>query len=308
MKLSGRGLTGTIITHALLLALLILGGLTFPVPPPEEEGILVNFGTDDTGFGLVEPEGDESNAGTPDPVVEEFIPEPVQESAPDPVADNNPVQADNTQDLEETVVKEKPQPTPEELRKAQEEADRIRREQEAERQARLEEERRQRELEAERERQLEEERKKRETADRLNRLGQNTFGNQGVGESEGSQGVNPGTGTNQGTTTGTPGADNYGEGSGLGDGISYGLGSRKAVGSLPKPNVDNCQVTARIVVEVEIQVDRSGSVTSAAVKRATYQDSCIWNTVLQAARRTKFSAAPSATFKEEGWIRYIIEP
>jgi hypothetical protein len=34
-----------------------LQDLTFPDPPPEEEGILVNFGTDDTGFGHFEPMG-----------------------------------------------------------------------------------------------------------------------------------------------------------------------------------------------------------------------------------------------------------
>ena len=73
MKLSGKGLTGTIIIHVLILALLILGGLTFPIPPPEEEGILVNFGTDDTGFGNIEPEGDEENQGNPEPEMAEPV-------------------------------------------------------------------------------------------------------------------------------------------------------------------------------------------------------------------------------------------
>ena len=126
-------MTGTIVTHGLLLALLILGGLTFPVPPPEEEGILVNFGTDDTGFGLIEPEGDEANEGNPLPETTPSQPETTRESRPEPV-ETSPVAADNTQDLEETVVKEEPQPSAEELRREQEEAERIRREQEEVRQ------------------------------------------------------------------------------------------------------------------------------------------------------------------------------
>ena len=51
MKLSRRGLIATIVYHTLLVLLLVFAGLTFPDPPPEEEGILVNFGTDDDWIG-----------------------------------------------------------------------------------------------------------------------------------------------------------------------------------------------------------------------------------------------------------------
>jgi outer membrane biosynthesis protein TonB len=142
----------------------------------------------------------------------------------------------------------------------------------------------------------------------LNNLGRNTFGRQGVGEENGSQGVDPGTGKNQGKVTGTPGASNYSDGSGLGDGASYGLGSRKAVGQIPKPNVDDCNVSSRIVVKVEIQVDRNGTVVSASVLSATFADNCIWNVVVQAARITKFTSDQNASFKQTGWIEYTIEP
>ena len=66
MKLNRRGLIATIIYHALLLLLLVFAGLTFPDPPPEEEGILVNFGTDEFGLGDFEPMGDDQQAGNPD--------------------------------------------------------------------------------------------------------------------------------------------------------------------------------------------------------------------------------------------------
>jgi colicin import membrane protein len=314
MRISNRGLTGTIIFHGLILALLILGSLTFPDPPPEEEGILVNFGTDDTGFGTVEPIGDETNQGTPEPEVAE--PVPVSEpSTPPPAA---PVEKtiDQTQDIEEVKVKEDPKPTAEEIRREREQAELIQKQQEEERIRREEAERIRRQEEAERkrleeeQRRLEEERRRREErAAEADNRGKTAFGGrQGVGEQEGTQGENPGTGTNQGTTTGTPGATNYGDGSGLGDGPSYGLGSRKAVGTLPTPKVENCNVTSRIVVTVEIQVDRDGNVVGASKKSATFDDNCIMNAVLAAARATKFTSDQNASFRQTGWIRYTIEP
>lgn len=290
MNINRQGFIGSIIVHGLLAALLILGGLTFPDPPPEEEGILVNFGTDDTGTGFVEPEGDETQAGTPEPVAEEIteeVTEEVPETTPTPTEQTR---ADNTQDVEETPVREEPQPTEEELQRQREER-----------------ERRQQELEEQRKRE-EEQRKRHEQADRLNNLGESTFGRQGTGEDDGSQGVQPGEGTNQGSTTGSPGATNYGEGSGLGDGISIdGLGGRKVEG-VTKPNVDNCEVTSRILVTVEIQVDRDGNVVSANVSNATFADKCIWDRVIEAARSTKFVRDPNASYKQKGWIKYTIEP
>ena len=308
MRINRRGLIGTIIIHGLLLALLILGGLTFPDPPPEEEGVLVNFGTDDTGFGSVEPQGDEVNQGTPEPEVAETTPEAVPEYTPPPPAKTETAPADNTQDVEEVVVKEDPKPSAEEIRRQQEETERIRREQEAERIRKAEEERIRQEQLAEQRRIEEERRKQQEQANRLNNLGRNAMGRQGVGEQDGSEGVNPGSGTNQGATTGSEGAPNYGDGQGLGSGPAYGLGTRKAVGGLPLPNVENCNVTSRMVVTVEIQVDQSGNVVGASVQSATFQDKCIWDNVLEAARRTKFTGDQNAAFRQTGWIRYTIEP
>lgn len=308
MRINRRGFIGTLTVHGLILALLLLGGLTFPDPPPEEEGVLVNFGTDDTGFGTVEPIGDESNQGSPEPEVQEYIPEKVEATSPPERVVTESTPADQTQDIEEVVVKEDPKPTAEEIRRQQEQAELRKKQQEAERVRRAEEERIRREQEEERKRQEEERLRREQQADRLNNMGKSTFGRQGVGEQEGSEGVTPGTGTNQGTVTGSPGATNYGDGSGLGDGPSYGLGSRKAVGTIPLPNVDNCNVTSRIVVTVEIQVDRSGNVVSASVQSATFADNCIWKVVVEAARNTKFTSDQNASFRQTGWIRYTIEP
>ena len=116
MKLNRRGLIATIVYHALLLAVLIFAGLTFPDPPPEEEGILVNFGTDEFGLGDFEPMGDDQQAGDPELEVEQYQ-EPVveEEEYVEPVEETReaytppePVEVDQTQDVEEVQVKEEP--------------------------------------------------------------------------------------------------------------------------------------------------------------------------------------------------------
>jgi outer membrane biosynthesis protein TonB len=312
MKLNRRGLIATIVYHALLLALLIFAGLTFPDPPPEEEGILVNFGTDEFGLGDFEPMGDDQQAGNPDeeiaqyqePVeeVEEYV-EPVEEVR-EAYTPPDPVEVDQTQDVEEVQVKEEPKPTAEELeRQRQQELER-QRQQELERQ-RIEQERIERERREEQERI---ERERQAQAERLNNLGRDAFGNQGVGETEGGEGITQGSG-NQGDPNGSPDSDRYDTGGGLGDGISFGgLGSRRARGSLPKPNMAGCEVTQKITVQVEVQVDREGNVISAIVTNATYQNKCIWDMVVEAAKKSKFSVDQSANYRQTGWIRYIIVP
>jgi outer membrane biosynthesis protein TonB len=313
MKLNGRGLTGTIIYHALLLALLLFAGLTYPDPPPEEEGILVNFGTDEFGLGDYEPMGDDQQAGDPLQAEVTQAQEPVEELVEDaqPVVETRqttppprPVEVDQTQDVEETRVKEAPKPTPEELeRQRQAELERQRLEQE-----RIERERREEQERIAREEQERIERERQQQAERLNNLGRNAFGNQGVGQTEGSEGVTQGSG-NQGDPNGSPDSDNYGTGGGLGDGISFGgLGSRRALGNLPKPNMSGCDVTQKITVQVEVQVDRNGNVVSAIVTNSTYQNKCIWDMVVEAATKSKFSVDQNANYRQTGWIRYIITP
>ncbi len=310
MKLNRRGLIATIVYHTLLILLLVFAGLTFPDPPPEEEGILVNFGTDETGLGDFEPMGDDQQAGEPDePIVEETpefieeIPEPAQEEVVETYTPPDPTPVDNTQDVEEVQVKEDPKPTAEELKRLEEE--RIERERLAElERERLEQERIEREAREEQERI---ERERQAQADRLSNAGQSAFGNQGVGETEGGEGITEGDG-NQGVTTGSPDADNYGTGGGLGNSPTFGLGSRNAIGRLPLPNVAGCEVTQKIEVKVEIVVDKEGKVISATVLNATYQDKCIWEMVVEAAKKSKFSVDQNASYQQTGWIRYTIVP
>lgn len=318
MKLNKRGLIATIIYHTALLLLLIFAGLTYPFPPPGEEGILVNFGTDETGFGEEEPMGDDRGAGEPDRPAEE---EPVEQTGEEeqeyqeaiqPTTSPEQVTADQTQDVEETRVKEEAAPDPQILeRQRQEELERQRQEElERQRQEELERQRLEQER-IERERREEQERIERERqqqAERLRNAGRDAFGRQGVGETEGSQGVTEGSG-NQGDPDGSPDADRYGTGGGLGDGITFGgLGSGRTARNIPKPDVSGCEVTSRIEVMVDIQVDREGKVVAASVRSASFADDCIWNMVVEAARKSRFSLDQSASFRQTGWIKYIIVP
>jgi colicin import membrane protein len=51
-----NGLIGTILLHAALVLLLIFFGFRTPLPLPPEQGLLVNFGNSETGFGDLEPQ------------------------------------------------------------------------------------------------------------------------------------------------------------------------------------------------------------------------------------------------------------
>ena len=68
-----KGLIGTILFHAVLFIAFIFLGLTYTFPP-EEEGIEVNFGDSETGFGEEEP------ATTPVETQPESVPETREES------------------------------------------------------------------------------------------------------------------------------------------------------------------------------------------------------------------------------------
>ena len=54
-KSKRKGIIGTILFHAFLLAAFLFMGLTYQDPPPAEEGISINFGFIDEGFGEIEP-------------------------------------------------------------------------------------------------------------------------------------------------------------------------------------------------------------------------------------------------------------
>ncbi len=259
--------------------MLILG--FSPPPPPEiEEGILVNFGTDETGSGLIEPsEMAMQEASSPPPA-----PSPVN------VQDDEPLL---TQDNEDAPEVKKVDPEAEKRRLEKIEADRRIREQ-------LEAERKKRELEEAERRRIEAEQKRQ--ADIMNRTRDALANSRNTGTSGTSEGDAGGTG-NQGVPTGSVDSKVRGDGSGLGDkGISYDLQGR-GFQSLPSPRYDY-QEEGRVVVEVS--VDRNGRVTQAVagIKGSTTLDEYLLRVAREAAMQARFDPKPDAPAIQKGSITY----
>lgn len=293
-----KGIIGTLIFHVVLAIILIVTGFHTPEPPPEEEGILVNFGTDETGSGLLEPAPASSEQ-------QSNITEPEEASSEDPVEISRDEEAEEeqaeetqlTQEFEEAPVVEKKveQPDPEEIRK-QQEAERLRQQQ-------VEEERKRREAEAAAEAErirLEEEQRRRteimnrtrDALERANARGSDTSG-EGITEGRGNQGVE----------TGDVNAGVYGEGAGTGTkGIDYDLEGRQAR-SLPKPTYD---IQSEGIVVVEVTVDRNGNVTNAnpGVKGSTTLEEYFLRVAREAAMKAKFDRKPDAPVIQKGTITY----
>ena len=55
MTTKTKGIVVSVVVHSTIIVLLIIFGFSTPLPLPGEEGILINFGTDDQGMGLREP-------------------------------------------------------------------------------------------------------------------------------------------------------------------------------------------------------------------------------------------------------------
>ncbi len=275
-----QGLIFSALIHLVVALLIIFVTFRVKIPEPIEEGLLVNFGFDETGEGLFEP--------APEPV----SPPPPPESA----GEQGGEEALLTQDFEEAVEVEKKEPSPEELkRQAEARAAEIRRQLEAEAERkRIEQE------EAERRKKEEEQRR----IDQANARARGAFSNAGnVGTSGQSQGEAGGQG-NQGVQSGTPDAPNYGPGGGQGtDGISFDLGGRKAQ-SLIKPPYD---LQKEGVVVVAITVDRNGRVTDATpgIKGSTTLDGDLLRLAKEAALKTRFESSNDAPIIQKGTITYV---
>ncbi len=277
-----KGLFGTIVFHVIVAAIFIIFGFTTPLPLPEEEGILINFGTDDDGSGLIEP-----SAAAQQP--EETYTVPESSSAEDAEVEEEIL----TQDIEEAPeVQAVPEKDPEAERKEQEarEAERLRQE-ELERQ-------RQEELERQR---LEEEQRR---IDEIQNRTRNALeGARNAENASRSEGETTGTG-NQGREDGAVDATSHtgGPGGSGDEGISFSLAGRTPQ-SLPKPEY-NYQVEGIVVVEVT--VDRNGNVTAAnpGVKGSSTLNEHLMAAAKKAALAAKFDRKPDAPAFQKGTITY----
>jgi TonB family protein len=264
-----------------VLLLLIFIAFTVSSPPKTELGILVNFGTDETGLGTIEPSG-----------------EPLQQEAATPPDPRSPLQSDDrpmlTQNNEDAPEVKKVDPDAEKKRLEKIEADRIRREEERvrkETEAKAEAERKR--IEAEQQR----------TTDIMNRTRNALANAKNSGTSSTSEGIAGGTG-NQGDPRGSVDSKVRGTGGGLGDGgnISYDLGGRGVL-KLPSPKYDY-QEEGKVVVEVT--VDKQGKVIQAipGAKGSSILDEYLLKVAKEAALQAQFETDANAPAVQKGTITY----
>jgi TonB family protein len=275
-----KGIAGTLLVHSGVVLLLIYVGLSTP-NTGDDKGILVNFGTDETGSGQIEP--------SPSSSYEEVaIPDQVIPLAPRKTESILTQNYDN-----ESPLMKKVDPEVEKKKKEQIEADKIKRA----------------ELVADKVKKAQEdaERKKTEqdqkrTTDIVSRT-KNAFTNgRNSGTNSTGEGITGGPG-NQGYPNGSIDSKVRGKNSGTGNsGISYDLEGRNFQ-ALPDPKYEY-QGEGRVVVE--INVDRSGNVIQAipGVKGSTTLDDYLLATAKEAALKAKFKADQNAPAVQKGTITY----
>lgn len=317
LKEHRRGLLGTILFHAGVVLLLLLLGFITPLPLPEEEGIIVDFGNSPTGSGLREPSKRKTTTKkVPEVKAPKLQPKPKPKPPPKETAVKSGEKDLLTQDFEKTVAvdtgAEKKKAEEEKKKRDEEIALKKLREEERKRQEEIErikeeELERKRKEEEERLRKEEEERKRREAEEakisEINSRAKDAFGGgktDNNSNSEG-QGATYGGG-NQGSENGTPDVNQYGTGGGAGNGISFSLSGRSAR-SLPKPGFPGNE-EGKVVVEVT--VDKYGKVTNAnpGAKGSTTMDPGLLNAAKKAALSALFNIDNNAPAFQRGTITY----
>jgi colicin import membrane protein len=277
-----KGIVGASILHLGILAILLIVGFSAPKPPEIERGILVNFGTDETGSGLIEPSPPQSREDAAQAQPANAIAQPAKE---EPLVTQN-------FDKEAPEIK-KVDPEAEKRKKERLETDRKKREEiEVERIRKAAEETEKKRVEAEQKR----------VSDIVNRTKNALSNSKNTGTNTNSEGISGGQG-NQGVPSGSVNSKIRGDGSGTGDkGISYDLQGR-GFQSLPSPKYDY-QGEGKVVVEVS--VDRSGKVTNAVPggKGSTTLDEYLLTVAKEAALKATFEAKPGAPVIQKGTITY----
>ena len=264
MARSRKGIVGTIVFHAGLLAFAILFGFATPLPLPDEEGILINFGTDDFGAGPEEPMYNE-------------IPE--EQSTPPPQEAVTPVESTEeiiSQDFEEApVVTEKPQEKPQQER--QEEVITPPEETKPVEQVQPPPE--------------PEPRKPDPRAMYTGRRDTDATGSEGETQGEG----------NQGSPTGSTESENYAQGLG-GRGIVANLTGRNPV-SLPKPEY-TADVGGTVVVRIRVDRNGKVISAEPGVQGSNTLNESLLEAAKKAALKARFNAKSDAAYTQQGTITY----
>jgi outer membrane biosynthesis protein TonB len=283
----------------LLFIAIFFVGLRY-LDPPEEYGIAVNFGTSNFGKGNIQPNKPLAPAPKEikeeiEDVKEEIQEEGVEESSVKEVKEAVKEVSEDiaTQENEEAIAIKKKE---EEIRKAAEKADRIKKENE--RKERIETERLakiEREKQAAIAKQKAEEEAKRKKLDAL-------IGgiNNADGTATGGEGNDNAAG-DKGKITGDPNANGYYENGGGGSG-DYQLGNRKPV-NRPKPNYI-CNEEGLVVVSIEVNTNGKVIKATAGIKGSTNTADCLLSQAKQAALKTRWSPDVNAPSKQVGTIKY----
>jgi TonB family protein len=266
-----KGIIGTVVVHIILLVSLFFFALRTPLPLPGEEGVEVNLGYDESGFGEIQSE----------------TPPPIQEEAPPPkrVVYDTPEDEEyvkqNTEEapaIEEKKVVKEPvkEPVKEVVKEPVKEVVK----------APVEEKVVEKPVE--------------EPKPVVNTKALYP-GTSKTSTSGTSQGIKEGAG-DMGKPTGYKDSDNYDGQGGSGNGISYSLGGRGAK-FIEKPTASFSEVGT---VVVSIWVNREGNVVRAQVnpKGTTIVDSGMKKTAVDAAKNSTFVADPKAAELQTGTITY----
>jgi outer membrane biosynthesis protein TonB len=288
--------------------MLIIVGFSSPPPPDTEEGILVNFGTGETGIGDIEPSPPAFKEESTAPPIKEIVTPKHAASKPEAKTKEDPLLSQNTEEapVVKKVVPSLKKPDPEAAKKRLEkiEADKkIKEELEAEREVKRKEEAEQKRIAADQKRESD-----------IKNLTKNALANsQNRGTSSTGEGVAGGPG-NQGDPNGSINSKVRGAGSGTGTqgngtggaggtgAISYNLGGR-GVQALPQPKYDY-QDEGKVVVEVS--VDRSGKVVQAipGAKGSTTLKDYLLKVAKEAALGARFVVKQDAPPIQKGTITY----
>ena len=261
------GIIGTIIFHIIIGAIFMFFGYATPLPLPEEEGILINFGDSDEGFGMEEPTYSEA--------IKEESQEEVQESTPETTTSETE-DGTITQDYEEAPAikeqgeKEKTEETKPEKKPEPEKVEKT---------------------------EVIEERKVNENALFQGR-NRNSDNSSSEGETQGEG--------NQGSTTGSVDSQNHAGGNSMGtSGTSFSLAGRNPE-SLPKPDY-NYQIEGKVVVEITVDKYGNVTDATPGVKGSTTLDANLLAAAKKAAKKAKFNKKPDAPAYQKGTITYYFK-
>lgn len=275
-----QGFAGTIIVHSIAIVLLLLLTFSKSLPNGQNEGLLINFGNSQDGFGSTEPGVNYDNAV--------IIALPSQTKA-HKIEEKKIL----TQDFQDApTIETKKKTTKKEIKKtvptitAEDSKDK-------------------------KETKQVEQIKKEETVKQVvnkkalfpGKAVEGGTSGEGVTGKQGNQGSLEGSPDSKNRTGGATGGNGSGEGDGKG--ISFDLGGRHAL-SLPKP--DYVKQKQGIVV-VQVNVDKQGNVTkvNAGVKGSTTLDNDLLKAAEKAALTAKFDVSPNAPAYQTGTITYIFK-